>query len=133
VKPSYQHNTTQHNSTQLNSAQQQYKQSIATATAIAMARTRSSRLFVVLLHLVGVSTDERWHNTNNNPLAIALEKVQLTHEGLEGLIRDYEEYGEDSALSQPFWLQVSRPRTRCTKFFAGCCKSRAIFGCQFIG
>lgn len=64
-------------------------------------RTRSSRLFLILLHLVGVSTDLPLGGANH-PLAIVLENVPLPKDGLEGLLRE-----QDDALSQPFWLQVS--------------------------
>jgi hypothetical protein len=67
-------------------------------------RTKSSRLFLVLLHLVSVSTDIGGVNTN--PRAILLERIQLQKDRLEGFIQ----HEGDDALAMPFWLQVSYSR-----------------------
>ena len=79
-------------------------------------RSRSSRLFIVLLHLVGVSTNlPRRHGSHLgivgvHPMAILLERLSLEdfEDGLDGLLRasalDDE---EDMLLAEPFWLQVS--------------------------
>lgn len=80
-------------------------------------RSRSSRLFVVLLHLVGVS-----NNLPNNPfqgsvgivgvhpLSILLEPLELQAAGgLGELLSLLEGAGYDvdkTVLNEPFWLQV---------------------------
>ena len=88
-------------------------------------RSRSSRLFIVLIHLVGVSTNLP-HNAFSNtpfwqgirgvhPMAIFLESLQLPPGedgdggGLDGLLRRLRAAGydfpEDDVLNEPFWLQ----------------------------
>ena len=90
-----------------------------------MMRSRSSRLFIVLIHLVGVSTNLP-HNAFSNtpfwqgirgvhPMAIFLESLQLPPGegddggGLDGLLRRLRAAGydfpEDDVLNEPFWLQ----------------------------
>lgn len=80
-------------------------------------RSRSSRLFIVLLHLVGVSTNlphNIWGNpfwqgiVGVQPMSIFLESLQLEAAGgLDGLLDKLLEagYNPDDVLSQPFWLQ----------------------------
>mmetsp|Transcript_25138 Transcript_25138/g.54874 ORF Transcript_25138/g.54874 Transcript_25138/m.54874 type:complete len:1075 (-) Transcript_25138:129-3353(-) len=80
-------------------------------------RSRSSRLFIVLLHLVGVSTNlphNIWGNpfwqgiVGVHPTSIFLERLQLEAAGgLDGLLDKLLEagYNADDVLSQPFWLQ----------------------------
>ena len=83
-------------------------------------RSRSSRLFVVLLHLVGVS-----YNLPNNPfkrsgivgvhpLSILLEPLELQAAGgLNELLALLEGAGYDvdkTVLNEPYWLQVSQSR-----------------------
>ena len=87
-------------------------------------RSRSSRLFIVLLHLVGVSTHlprnsffaALFPNGNGigivgvHPLSILLEPLELQAAGgLEELLELLEGAGydvEESVLREPFWLQV---------------------------
>ena len=89
-------------------------------------RTRSSRLFIVLLHLVGLSTNLPKHpflaalfpNGNGvgivgvHPLSILLEPLELQEAGgLEELLELLEGAGydvEESILKEPFWLQVRK-------------------------
>lgn len=80
-------------------------------------RTRSSRLFVVLLHIAGVSRNlpaknEGTESTAINPLSVILEVLRLDEEdGLELLIRkaiDETDEDENQILSEPFWIQVNR-------------------------
>jgi len=77
-------------------------------------RTRSSRLFVVLLHVAGVSRNLHTKNggtesTTINPLSVILEVLRLDEEdGLELLIRkaiDETDEDENQILSEPFWIQ----------------------------
>ena len=87
-----------------------------------MMRSRSSRLFIVLIHLVGVSTNlphNTWSNTpfwqgirGVHPMAIFLESLQLpggVDGGLDELLARLRAAGydfpEDEVLSEPFWLQ----------------------------
>jgi hypothetical protein len=78
-------------------------------------RSRSSRLFIVLLHLVGVSTNLPRRLTNGvgivgvHPMAILLERLSLEDfdDGLDGLLRAARaDDTEDLLLAEPFWLQV---------------------------
>lgn len=80
-------------------------------------RSRSSRLFVVLLHLVGIS-----NNLPNNPfkrgvgiigvhpLSILLEPLELQAAGgLGELLALLESAGynvDETVLKEPYWLQV---------------------------
>ena len=85
-------------------------------------RSRSSRLFIVLIHLVGVSTNlphNTWSNTpfwqgirGVHPMAIFLESLQLpggADGGLDELLTRLRAagyvYPEDEVLNEPFWLQ----------------------------
>mmetsp|Transcript_49304 Transcript_49304/g.148439 ORF Transcript_49304/g.148439 Transcript_49304/m.148439 type:complete len:104 (+) Transcript_49304:547-858(+) len=80
-------------------------------------RSRSSRLFIVLLHLVGVSTNlptKLWDwnvgIVGAHPMAILLERLELESAGgLDGLLRRLKGAGHDvdELLGEPFWLQVS--------------------------
>ncbi len=79
-------------------------------------RSRSSRLFVVLLHLVGISNNlpnnpfKRSGIIGVHPLSILLEPLELQAAGglgellslLEGAGYDVDE----TVLSEPYWLQV---------------------------
>jgi hypothetical protein len=76
-------------------------------------RERSSRLFIVLLHLVGVSTNlPRRHGSHLgivgvNPIAILLERLELQKfdDGLDGLLRAAGKGEDDLLLVEPYWLQ----------------------------
>lgn len=87
-------------------------------------RSRSSRLFIVLLHLVGVSTNLPGNSfiavlfpngqsgvgiVGVNPLAILLEPLELqVAGGLDKLINILETNGhnvDETLLGQPYWLQ----------------------------
>eukprot|EP00563_Minutocellus_polymorphus_P009912 CAMPEP_0181071956 /NCGR_PEP_ID=MMETSP1070-20121207/28320_1 /TAXON_ID=265543 /ORGANISM="Minutocellus polymorphus, Strain NH13" /LENGTH=1062 /DNA_ID=CAMNT_0023152991 /DNA_START=266 /DNA_END=3454 /DNA_ORIENTATION=- len=85
-------------------------------------RSRSSRLFIVLIHLVGVSTNlphNAWSNTpfwqgirGVHPMAIFLESLHLppgADGGLDELLsrlrRAGYDFPEDDVLNEPFWLQ----------------------------
>lgn len=76
-------------------------------------RSRSSRLFIVLLHLVGVSTNvPRRHGSHLgivgvNPVAILLERLELQEfdDGLDGFLRQAGNK-ENRVLEEPLWLQV---------------------------
>lgn len=78
-------------------------------------RSRSSRLFVVLLHLVGVSTNLPQHVRHGivgvHPLSILLEPLELQAAGgLGELLSLLEGAGYDvdkTVLHEPYWLQVS--------------------------
>ena len=90
-----------------------------------MMRSRSSRLFIVLIHLVGVSTNlpssafsnaPFWQGIRGvQPMAIFLESLQLPPGedgdggGLDGLLRRLRAAGyevpEEDVLGEPFWLQ----------------------------
>ncbi len=81
-------------------------------------RSRSSRLFVVLLHLVGISNNlpnnpfKRVGIIGVHPLSILLEPLELQAAGglgdllslLEGAGYDVDE----TVLGEPYWLQVRR-------------------------
>lgn len=87
-------------------------------------RSRSSRLFVVLLHLVGVSTNLPRNSflaaffpnglpsgiVGVNPMTILLEPLELKAAGgLEKLLEIFEAAGHDideTFLNEPYWLQV---------------------------
>lgn len=76
-------------------------------------RSRSSRLFVVLLHLVGVSTNLPQHARHGivgvHPLSILLEPLELQAAGgLGELLALLEGAGYDvdkTVLHEPYWLQ----------------------------
>mmetsp|Transcript_27624 Transcript_27624/g.40786 ORF Transcript_27624/g.40786 Transcript_27624/m.40786 type:complete len:934 (+) Transcript_27624:202-3003(+) len=76
-------------------------------------RTRSSRLFAVLLHVVGVSTNLPTPSAGSgstviNPLSVILEVLRLDEDGLDSLIRkaiDESDEEESYILSEPFWIQ----------------------------
>lgn len=78
-------------------------------------RSRSSRLFIVLLHLVGVSTNlpaKLWDwnvgIVGAHPTAILLERLELESAGgLDGLLRRLGGAGYDveGLLEEPYWLQ----------------------------
>jgi hypothetical protein len=81
-------------------------------------RSRSSRLFVVLLHLVGVSNNLPNHPFQRtvgivgvHPLSILLEPLELQAAGgLSELLSLLERAGYDvdkTLLNEPYWLQVS--------------------------
>lgn len=78
-------------------------------------RSRSSRLFIVLLSLVGVSTNvPKKHGSHRgivgvNPMAILLERLYLEDfdDGLDGLLRQAGAAAQDLLLEEPYWLQVS--------------------------
>lgn len=97
-------------------------------------RSRSSRLFVVLLHLVGVSTNFRsssflgvFHGQVHSgvgivgvhPLSILLEPLELQASGglgeLLSLLEDAGYDVEKTVLGEPYWLQVSLDR--CWGYF----------------
>ncbi len=85
-------------------------------------RSRSSRLFVVLLHLVGVSHypshlpfsfssfESGVGIVGVHPLSILLEPLELQAAGgLSELLKLLEDIGYDvdeTVLKEPFWLQV---------------------------
>lgn len=77
-------------------------------------RSRSSRLFIVLLSLVGVSTNiPHKHGSHRgivgvHPIAIILERLNLQDfdDGLDGLLREAGQVGQDLLLQEPYWLQV---------------------------
>lgn len=77
-------------------------------------RSRSSRLFVVLLHIVGVSTNLPQHARHGivgvHPLSILLEPLELQAAGgLGELLALLEGAGYDvdkTVLHEPYWLQV---------------------------
>ena len=81
-------------------------------------RDRANRLFIVLLHLVGVSRNlpptpwgaPSWQGiVGVQPMAIFLETLQLeTAGGLDGLLEYLHESGysdPEEVLSEPYWLQ----------------------------
>mmetsp|Transcript_8848 Transcript_8848/g.11761 ORF Transcript_8848/g.11761 Transcript_8848/m.11761 type:complete len:743 (+) Transcript_8848:533-2761(+) len=81
-------------------------------------RSRSSRLFIVLLHLVGVSTNlprpgySYWWNVGIvgvHPMAILFESLDLKHAGgLDGFLAQMRALGYDpdiDILAEPYWLQ----------------------------
>ena len=77
-------------------------------------RSRSSRLFIVLLHLVGVSTNLPKHYSQYvwngivgvHPVDILSETLELhAVGGLNGLLSRLPEAYRDALLSQPYWLQ----------------------------
>lgn len=78
-------------------------------------RSRSSRLFIVLLHLVGVSTNlpaKLWDwnvgIVGAHPMAVLLERLELESAGgLDGLLRRLRGagYDVDGLLEEPYWLQ----------------------------
>lgn len=81
-------------------------------------RRRSSRLFLVLLHLVGVSTNLPRNSPGYSfwnvgiigvhPMAILLESLDLRSVGgLDGLLARMRDagYSGDDLLSEPFWFQ----------------------------
>jgi len=79
-------------------------------------RTRSSRLFIVLIHVIGVSTTIPGQHgtsfTKINKYAVILEKLLLDEDrldgldGLDALLRRSIEDGEESDIfSEPFWIQ----------------------------
>ena len=78
-------------------------------------RTRSSRLFFVLLHLVSVSTDIIHIGGVYNPQAIVLQRMQWTSaDGLHGILIQHLQQQQQQqqqqlplTLEDPFWLQVS--------------------------
>ena len=96
-------------------------------------RSRSSRLFVVLLHLVGVSTNfpsnpflaalhpEKFRNgvgiVGVHPLSILLEPLELQAAGgLGELLSLLENSGYDvekTVLGEPYWLQVRWNPSSC--------------------
>ena len=84
-------------------------------------RSRSSRLSVVLLHLVGVSTNLPRNPFESgvgivgvHPLSILLEPLELQAAGgLSELLALLEGAGYDvdkTVLREPYWLQVSSKR-----------------------
>lgn len=77
-------------------------------------RSRSSRLFIVLLHLVGVSTNLPKHYSQYvwngivgvHPVDILSETLELDAVGgLDGLLARLPQKYRDALLSQPYWLQ----------------------------
>lgn len=77
-------------------------------------RSRSSRLFIVLLHLVGVSTNLPKHYSQYiwngivgvHPVDILSETLELDAVGgLDGLLARLPSGYADALLSQPYWLQ----------------------------
>lgn len=76
-------------------------------------RRRSSRLFVVLLHLVGISTNFYNNNSGVNPEPIVLEELDLQkfEDGLKGLLQHAAKWrrnGDEILLSEPYWFKVRR-------------------------
>lgn len=77
-------------------------------------RSRSSRLFIVLLHLVGVPTNLPLNSSFWNvgivgvhPVAIVLDKLHLNGHigGLDGLLRKLPNDIAESIMGDPYWLQ----------------------------
>jgi hypothetical protein len=76
-------------------------------------RSRSSRLFIVLLSLVGVSTNiPHKHGSHRgivgvHPMNILLERLDLQdyEDGLVGLLREAGVAARE-LLQEPYWLQV---------------------------
>jgi len=73
-------------------------------------RTRSSRLFIVLIHIIGVSTtipgQQGTSSTEINKYAVILERLLLDEDGLDALLRRSIEDGEESDIfAEPFWIQ----------------------------
>jgi len=80
-------------------------------------RSRSSRLFIVLLHLVGVSTNIPKRRGSHigivgvHPMSILLERLELEAfaDGLDGLLKHAAEWnkngGDELLLAEPYWLQ----------------------------
>ena len=77
-------------------------------------RSRSSRLFIVLLHLVGVRTNLPLNSSfwkvgivGVHPIAIVLEDLKLDPKGgLDGLLKKMPKELAESILGDPYWLQV---------------------------
>ena len=77
-------------------------------------RSRSSRLFIVLLHLVGVRTNLPLNSSfwkvgivGVHPISITLDNLQLDPiGGLDGLLRKIPAELAESILGDPYWLQV---------------------------
>lgn len=95
-------------------------------------RSGSSRLFIVLLHLVGVRTNLPLKRrglffnvgiVGVHPVAILLEKLLLDpKDGLDGLLRKMPQSLGENVLNDPYWLQDDKDG-RClgpTGFFAEC-------------
>lgn len=74
--------------------------------------TRSSRLFIILLHLVGVRTNlplRHWKVgiVGVHPVSIVLENLPLDPSGgLDGLLRQLPISVSEAILDDPYWLQV---------------------------
>jgi len=76
-------------------------------------RSRSSRLFIVLLHLVGVRTNLPLNSSfwkvgivGVHPISITLDNLQLDPiGGLDGLLRKIPAELAESILGDPYWLQ----------------------------
>ena len=77
-------------------------------------RQRSTRLFIVLLHLLGLSKHlPGTQRFGVNPEHIVLEELDLQkfEDGLDGLLKHaakWRKNGDKILLSEPYWLKVRR-------------------------